>query len=78
MADRKSVLKGGTREPLSPISNETASSRTPGRRLKDPRYDTPSRSPGCRKKSTNPEGTSYDRFIANRAMMDPQVSVKLY
>ncbi|XP_065645137.1 cell division cycle protein 20 homolog isoform X2 [Hydra vulgaris] len=78
MADRKSFLKGCTREPLSPISNEIASSRTPCRRLKDPKYDTPSRSPGYRRKCTNNEGTGYDRFISNRALMDPQIGHHMF
>ena len=79
MADRKKSLmkKFDGREPLSPISGNRP--HTPHKRSKyisatmTPNAKTPSK-----RSAVVSEGYAYDRFIPNRALIDPQVSLMLY
>lgn len=82
MAERKNqLMKGGTfREPLSPISLNQASTRTPGKKrnnsciTKTPSGKTPSKTPNKKSVTSSvSEGTGYDRFIPNRALMNKEV-----
>lgn len=81
MAERKNqLMKGAYREPLSPISLNQASSRTPHKKqnvscvTKTPSVKTPSAKTPSKKliTSSNNEG-GYDRFIPNRALMNKEV-----
>jgi len=82
MAERKyQLMKGGTfREPLSPISLNQASTRTPGKKrntsciTKTPSGKTPSKTPNKKSVTSSvSEGTGYDRFIPNRALMNKEL-----
>jgi len=78
MAERKSLLrKGEVREPLSPISQNQASTRTPRKKKStNNTVKTPSgKTPNVKSLSlSNTDGISYDRFIPNRALMNNEVS----
>ena len=76
MADRKmTLMKGEIREPLSPISSSRAAARTPSRKIRPTTNRTPgAKTPSSKKPGVSSDGCSYDRFIPNRSLMDPQVS----
>ena len=79
MAERRNQLmkSGAYREPLSPISLNQASSRTPHKKRNTSfMAKTPSGKATPNKKSltsSNNEGAGYDRFIPNRALMNKEV-----
>lgn len=78
MADRKmALMKGEIREPLSPISANKATARTPHKRTasRNATARTPgNKTPNIKKSGAGTEGSMYDRFIPNRSLMNVQVS----
>lgn len=78
MADRKmALMKGEIREPLSPISANKATARTPHKRTasRNATARTPgNKTPNIKKSGAGTEGSMYDRFIPNRSLMNVQQS----